>query len=211
MPDQAVWQALLDDELNDRTAANGYSYVFVTEQLPETLTLRQDGKVVLKTPVNTGIASRPTAPGTYPAYLHLSSATMSGMNPDGSHDGILASRGSTTSRAATRCMVSSGPVTRTSRSLAASKFLTPTAALIWPHVQIGTLVTVSARRCCRRVPGLSPAAVAEVSDGRAWGEVLLSEPQDLLRVEMVERRRRISPTTLAATPLSCFSTYSTQW
>ncbi|HXO06806.1 MAG TPA: L,D-transpeptidase, partial [Solirubrobacteraceae bacterium] len=35
--------------------------------------------------VNTGIASAPTAEGTYPVYEHLPVTTMSGTNPDGSH------------------------------------------------------------------------------------------------------------------------------
>ena len=40
---------------------------------------------MLTTPVNTGIASAPTATGTYPVYEHLPVTTMSGTNPDGSH------------------------------------------------------------------------------------------------------------------------------
>jgi hypothetical protein len=144
VPDQAVWKALLDDELNDRTAANGYSYVFVTEQLPETLTLWQDGKVVLKTPVNTGIPSRPTALGTYPVYLHLSSATMSGTNPDGSHymdpgvPWVNYFEGGDAVHGFVR------PGYGYPQSLGCVEVPIPTAALIWPHVQIGTLVTVSA-------------------------------------------------------------------
>ena len=41
--------------------------------------------MVLRTPVNTGIGSRPTDLGTFPVYLHLTSTTMAGTNPDGSH------------------------------------------------------------------------------------------------------------------------------
>ena len=55
------------------------------ESLPQTLTLWHDGRVILRTPVNTGIASRPTDLGTFPVYLHLTETTMAGTNPDGSH------------------------------------------------------------------------------------------------------------------------------
>ena len=144
VPDQAVWQALLNDELNDQTAATGYSYVFVTEKLPETLTLWQDGKVVLKTPVNTGIPSRPTQLGTYPVYLHLSSATMSGTNPDGSHymdpgvPWVNYFNGGDAVHGFPRYDYGFP------QSLGCVEVPIPTAALIWPHVQVGTLVTVSA-------------------------------------------------------------------
>ena len=40
---------------------------------------------MVTTPVNTGIASAPTASGTYPVFEHLPVTTMSGTNPDGSH------------------------------------------------------------------------------------------------------------------------------
>jgi len=44
-----------------------------------------DGKTVFTTAVNTGIPAAPTATGTYPVFEHLTSTTMSGTNPDGSH------------------------------------------------------------------------------------------------------------------------------
>ena len=57
----------------------------MTETLPQTLTLWHNGHVVLRTAVNTGIASRPTDLGTFPVYAHLTATTMQGTNPDGSH------------------------------------------------------------------------------------------------------------------------------
>jgi hypothetical protein len=142
-PDQAVWRALLGDELAERTAASGYTYVFVTETLPQTLTLWQDGRVVLRTPVNTGIASRPTAPGTYPVYLHLSSATMAGTNPDGSHyldygvPWVNYFNGGDAIHGFPR------PGYGYPQSLGCVEVPISTAGLIWPHVQVGTLVTVA--------------------------------------------------------------------
>jgi L,D-transpeptidase catalytic domain len=143
-PDEAVWKALLDDELGEKTAPNGYTYVFVTETLPQTLTLWQDGRVVLRTPVNTGILSRPTALGTYPVYLHLSSATMSGTNPDGSHymdygvPWVNYFNGGDAIHGFPR------PGYGYPQSLGCVEVPIPTAGLIWPHVQVGTLVTVAA-------------------------------------------------------------------
>ena len=62
-----------------------YSYVLVHTQLPQRLELWSAGHVVLTSPGNTGIASRPTKPGTFPVFEHIPVGTMSGTNPDGSH------------------------------------------------------------------------------------------------------------------------------
>ena len=51
--------------------------------IPETLRVWRNGRVVYSTPVNTGIASRPMAAGTFPVYARYLSTTMRGTNPDG--------------------------------------------------------------------------------------------------------------------------------
>jgi peptidoglycan hydrolase-like protein with peptidoglycan-binding domain len=79
----AVWRALINAVIARHSSAFGYTFVSVTED-SETLNLWHNGKTVLTTPVNTGIAQAPTATGTYPVYEHLTSTTMSGTNPDGS-------------------------------------------------------------------------------------------------------------------------------
>lgn len=65
----------------------GYSYVLVDEyagsQHPETLTLWHQGRVVLVSPANTGIAATPTPIGTWPVYLRYRTQTMSGITPWG--------------------------------------------------------------------------------------------------------------------------------
>jgi hypothetical protein len=82
----AVWKALIAATIAGKRSAFGYTYVSVDMQSsPESLTLWHNGRTVLNTPVNTGISSAPTAPGTYPVYEHIASGTMSGTNPDGSH------------------------------------------------------------------------------------------------------------------------------
>jgi lipoprotein-anchoring transpeptidase ErfK/SrfK len=80
----AVWKALIVAALSGHRSTFGYTFVIVDEA-SQRLTLWHDGQTVLTTPVNTGIASRPTATGTYPVYEHIASGTMSGTNPDGSH------------------------------------------------------------------------------------------------------------------------------
>jgi hypothetical protein len=53
--------------------------------LPQSLSVWVAGKTVLSSPVNGGVASAPTPLGTFPVYERLTSTTMSGTNPDGSH------------------------------------------------------------------------------------------------------------------------------
>jgi hypothetical protein len=141
-PSMAVFRALLRDELAGRRAKGGYTYVFVDETLPQTLTLWHDGRVVLRTLVNTGISSRPTDLGTFPVYAHLTSTTMSGTNPDGSHysdPGVPWVN-----------YFSGGDAVHGfyrgsygwPQSLGCVEVPVSTAEQIFPYVQVGTLVTV---------------------------------------------------------------------
>ena len=81
----ASWQSLLTAAAANRVDPGPYSYVHVSESLPETLTLWENGETVLTTPANTGIAAAPTALGTYPIYVRYTFNYMSGFNPDGSY------------------------------------------------------------------------------------------------------------------------------
>jgi hypothetical protein len=138
-----LWRALLRAELGHRLSPYGYSYVYVSESLPETLTLWHDGRVILQTPVNTGIPARPTALGTYPVYLHLTSTTMSGTNPDGSHYAdpgvpwVNYFNGGDAVHGFIR------PGYGYPQSLGCVEAPISTAAAIFPYVQVGTLVTVA--------------------------------------------------------------------
>jgi peptidoglycan hydrolase-like protein with peptidoglycan-binding domain len=78
-----VWQALLTAVAKGQDNPNGYSYAYVSEGSPETLTLWHDGQEVLQTLANTGIPGRSTALGTYPVYLKYQHQIMRGTNPDG--------------------------------------------------------------------------------------------------------------------------------
>lgn len=81
----AVWKALLKDARHGRRDPHPYSYVYVSQALPERLTLWKNGRTALVTPANTGIPQAPTQPGTWPVYLRFISTTMSGTNPNGTH------------------------------------------------------------------------------------------------------------------------------
>ena len=80
-----LWQALLSARAHRQFNQGGYSYALATESSPESLTLYHNGRVVLRTPANTGIGGEGTATGTFPVFERLRSQTMQGTNPDGSH------------------------------------------------------------------------------------------------------------------------------
>ena len=63
---------------------HGYTYALASEGNPETLTVWHDGRVILQTLANTGIAAAPTTLGTAPVYLKYYFQIMKGKNPDGS-------------------------------------------------------------------------------------------------------------------------------
>ncbi|MGB9112455.1 MAG: L,D-transpeptidase family protein [Acidimicrobiales bacterium] len=66
---------------------DGFTYALVDKNVgnnrPETITIFQDGHVVLESPANTGIAASPTADGTYAVYLKFQNQVMSGVSPLG--------------------------------------------------------------------------------------------------------------------------------
>ncbi len=78
-----VWKALIQADLARKMNPDGYTYAYVSENSPETLTLYHNGVVVLKTLCNTGIPQSPTPLGTFPVYLRYRSQTMQGINPFG--------------------------------------------------------------------------------------------------------------------------------
>jgi hypothetical protein len=79
------WKALLSAAAANQVDPDPYSYVYVSENLPETLNLWENGRTVLTSPTNTGIPGEPTALGTYPIYVRYTFNYMTGFNPDGSY------------------------------------------------------------------------------------------------------------------------------
>jgi len=84
----AVWKALISAVSKREKSNFGYTFVMVSEKLPETEQVWHNGKIVVHGLVNTGISVAPTATGTYAVYEHLTVTTMSGLNPNGTpyHD-----------------------------------------------------------------------------------------------------------------------------
>ena len=139
----AVWTALINDTINNKTDATPYVYVLVNKTVPQNLTLWNNGAAqYVGIPVNTGAPGADTVDGTYAVFEHVRYSEMKGTNPDGStyddpnvpyasyfnggdalHGFVRASYGSPQSN---------GCVEMTYAN----------AAQVWPLTPIGTLVTV---------------------------------------------------------------------
>ncbi|HEY3961488.1 MAG TPA: L,D-transpeptidase family protein [Gaiellaceae bacterium] len=138
----AVWRALFTAVQNDDVKTDGYSYVFVHRNVPQSMNLWHNGKVILKSPGNTGIPSAPTQLGTFPVFEHIPSGTMSGTNPDGSHYNdpgvryISYFNGGDALHAFPRASYG------TPQSLGCVELPLDAAAAVWPYTPIGTLVTI---------------------------------------------------------------------
>jgi len=83
-PGEATWRALFDAVEHDQRKQAPYTWVTVSESIPETLEVHRAGHVVLSSPANTGVAGAETAQGTFPIFSRFVSTTMVGTNPDGS-------------------------------------------------------------------------------------------------------------------------------
>jgi len=141
-PTATVWKTLIANVLAGKHNTVGYSFVDVSVA-SQSLVLWHSGKTVIGgTAVNTGIASAPTATGTYPVYEHLTSTTMSGTNPDGSHYSdpgipwVSYFNGGDALHGFTRASYGSP------QSLGCVEMPFSVAGQVWPYTPIGTLVDV---------------------------------------------------------------------
>jgi hypothetical protein len=137
-----VWRALLHDDLAGKQSPAGYNYVFVHETLPQSMSLWHDGRVILTSPGNTGIASAPTAQGTWPVFEHISVGTMSGTNPDGSHYNDPGIRWISYFHGGDALHEFPRASFGTPQSLGCVELPEAAAAQVWPYTPIGTLVTI---------------------------------------------------------------------
>jgi hypothetical protein len=86
-----VWESLMKATIAGevkptRGAGNGFTWVHVSETLPESVTVWHNGKTVLsELSANTGIPGAETQLGTHNVYVRYEETTMTGENPDGSH------------------------------------------------------------------------------------------------------------------------------
>jgi peptidoglycan hydrolase-like protein with peptidoglycan-binding domain len=82
-PEAVTWKALLQAAEKHERNPSPYTFVTVTESLPETLEVHRDGHVVFSTPANTGVPGAETAQGIFPIYSRFVSTTMTGTDVDG--------------------------------------------------------------------------------------------------------------------------------
>jgi peptidoglycan hydrolase-like protein with peptidoglycan-binding domain len=82
-PNYATWASLLSSETTNHHGPQPYTWVSVSESIPETLEVHRGHHVVLSTPANTGVPGAETPQGVFPIYSRLTSTTMSGTDPDG--------------------------------------------------------------------------------------------------------------------------------
>jgi len=82
-PNVATWESLLYDETRNRRDSQPYTWVSVSESLPETLEVHRGNRVVFTTPANTGVAGAETEQGIFPIYARYVSTTMAGEDVDG--------------------------------------------------------------------------------------------------------------------------------
>jgi L,D-transpeptidase catalytic domain len=80
----AVWRKLMSDAIAGKHLNEGYSYVYVHREIPETATLWHAGRTIISSPANTGISGAETELGSFAVFEHVPETTMTGTNPDGS-------------------------------------------------------------------------------------------------------------------------------
>ena len=138
-----VWKTLIADMLAGHRSGFGYTFVSVSVA-GQRLNLWHNGHTVISsTPVNTGIASAPTATGTYPVFEHIPVTTMSGTNPDGSHysdpgiQWVSYFNGGDALHAFTRAQYGFP------QSLGCVEMPVGVAGQVYPYTPIGTLVHVA--------------------------------------------------------------------
>jgi peptidoglycan hydrolase-like protein with peptidoglycan-binding domain len=78
------WKALFAAVAHNQVNQAGYTYAIASKNLPESLTIWHNGRVVMHSLANTGIPVSPTVDGTFPVYQKFRFQIMRGTNPDGS-------------------------------------------------------------------------------------------------------------------------------
>ena len=83
VPDAGLWNDMLTSLASGVVNTGGYDFALADKVAPQTLTIWHDGAVVLHTAANTGIPQSPTPSGTFPVYARYRTYVMHGKNPDG--------------------------------------------------------------------------------------------------------------------------------
>ncbi len=137
----SLWNALLVALQANTVNTGGYNFALANKTVPETLTVWHDGKVVIKSPANTGIAQSPTADGTFTVYSRLRSQVMKGTNPNGSpYADLVQYIAYFNGNDAVHYMPRAGY--GIPQSLGCVELPYSDAAAVWPYLAYGTLVMV---------------------------------------------------------------------
>ena len=137
-----VWRALIGDAIAGKRRTGGYSYVYVHRDLPQSLNLWHNGRLILSSPGNTGVPAAPTKLGTFPVFEHILVGTMSGTNPDGSHYHDPGIRYISYFHHGDAIHAFNRSSFGTPQSLGCVELPLAAAAKVWPYTPIGTLVTI---------------------------------------------------------------------
>ena len=141
-PGHDLWQALIADVIAGKPRPGGYSYVYVHSNVPQSLNLWHDGRVILTSPGNTGVPAAPTQLGTFEVFEHIPVGTMSGTNPDGSHYHDPGIRWISYFNHGEAIHAFNRSSFGTPQSLGCVELPLAAAAKVWPYTPIGTLVSV---------------------------------------------------------------------
>ncbi|MHB8188908.1 MAG: L,D-transpeptidase [Ferrimicrobium sp.] len=139
-----LWPTLIQDLLANKVDPHRYSWIEVNKKRPETVNLYENGSVVFTSLTNTGIPGLNTTVGTFPIYLRFVQNYMSGTNPNGTtyHDAVHWINyflGSEAVHGFVRAQYGFP------QSLGCVELPVSNAAIVYPQVHIGTLVTVVAQ------------------------------------------------------------------
>ena len=82
-PNRSTWASLLSAETTDHRNPDPYTWVSVSEGIPETLEVHRGHHVALTSPTNTGVPGAETPQGIFPIFSRFVSTTMTGTDVDG--------------------------------------------------------------------------------------------------------------------------------
>jgi hypothetical protein len=142
IPGPIFWRTLLADAVAGERRDEGYSYVYVHRNVPQSLNLWHNGEIVLSSPGNTGVPQAPTQLGTFPVFEHIPVGRMTGTNPDGSHYDDPGVRWISYFNHGDAIHAFNRASFGTPQSLGCVELPLDAAAKVWPYTPIGTLVTI---------------------------------------------------------------------
>jgi len=82
-PTAGLWNDLLSVLAAGDLNTGGYNFALANQAKPESLRIWHNGAIVLRVPMNSGIAASPTPDGIFPVFARYRSQVMRGTNPGG--------------------------------------------------------------------------------------------------------------------------------